>query len=72
MSGWRTGPACPRRTCVPPFARLRLRSPPWVPQLVYVGLRDIDDQERKLLRQLNIKAFTMQHVDKFGIGKVRV
>lgn len=43
-----------------------------MPQLVYVGLRDIDDQERKLLRQLNIKAFTMQHVDKFGIGKVRV
>lgn len=40
-------------------------------QLVYVGLRDIDDQERRMLRQLNIKAFTMQHVDKYGIGKVR-
>lgn len=39
-------------------------------QLTYVGLRDIDHGERRLLRSLNIKAFTMYHVDKYGIGKV--
>lgn len=39
-------------------------------RLVYIGLRDVDAGERKILRDLNIKAFTMHHVDKFGIGKV--
>lgn len=50
----------------------------WVPSkpllradsLVYIGLRDIDAGERKILKQNNIKAFSMHHVDKFGIGKV--
>jgi arginase len=39
-------------------------------QVSYVGLRDIDIGERDILRKLNIQAFTMHHVDKFGIGKV--
>ncbi|EDQ89232.1 uncharacterized protein MONBRDRAFT_37086, partial [Monosiga brevicollis MX1] len=39
-------------------------------QLVYIGLRDVDKPERDIIRQHNIKAFTMSHVDKFGIGKV--
>lgn len=38
--------------------------------LVYIGLRDIDAGERKLLKQHNIKSFTMHHIDKYGIGKV--
>lgn len=38
-------------------------------QLVYVGLRDIDSGERKLIRDLGIKAFTMQDVDRYGIGR---
>ncbi|EGD74710.1 arginase [Salpingoeca rosetta] len=38
--------------------------------LVYVGLRDLDIAERALIRSHNIKAFTMYHVDKYGIGKV--
>ncbi|EPQ29653.1 uncharacterized protein PFL1_02873 [Pseudozyma flocculosa PF-1] len=50
----------------------------WVPakpllrsdSLVYIGLRDIDAGERKILRDNNIKAFSMHHVDKYGIGKV--
>nr|APV46198.1 arginase [Ustilago esculenta] len=50
----------------------------WVPSkpllrpdsLVYIGLRDIDAGERKMLRENNIKAFSMHHVDKYGIGKV--
>eukprot|EP00043_Microstomoeca_roanoka_P000534 m.28012 g.28012 ORF g.28012 m.28012 type:complete len:384 (+) comp10365_c0_seq1:171-1322(+) len=38
--------------------------------LVYVGLRDLDFPERAIIRKHNIKAFTMYHVDKYGIGKV--
>ena len=37
---------------------------------VYVGLRDIDAEERKILRENGIKCFTMHEVDKYGIGKV--
>lgn len=50
----------------------------WVPKkpllrpdsLVYIGLRDIDSGERKILKEHNIKAYSMHHVDKYGIGKV--
>jgi arginase len=60
--------------------------------LVYIGLRDIDEGERKILREnselpfrslrvlamrsltrhipIDIKCFSMHHVDKYGIGKV--
>lgn len=48
----------------------------WVPKprldtskIVYIGLRDLDDGEKKILRDLNIKAFSMFEVDKFGISK---
>ncbi|KAJ3515740.1 hypothetical protein NLJ89_g1568 [Agrocybe chaxingu] len=39
-------------------------------RLVYIGLRDIDAGEKKILRDNNIKAFSMHEVDKYGIGKV--
>lgn len=39
-------------------------------RLVYIGLRDVDADEKKILREHNIKAFTMHEVDKYGIGKV--
>lgn len=39
-------------------------------RLVYVGLRDIDAGEKRILRENNIKVFTMHEVDKHGIGKV--
>lgn len=48
----------------------------WVPQvlktnkIVYIGLRDVDAGEKRILRQYNIPAFSMYHVDKYGIGKV--
>lgn len=38
--------------------------------LIYVGLRDIDSGERRIIRELGINAFTMQDVDQYGIGKV--
>ncbi|KAG0174008.1 Arginase, catabolizes arginine to ornithine and urea [Apophysomyces sp. BC1034] len=39
-------------------------------RLAYIGLRDIDDAEKKIIKDLNITAFSMHHVDKYGIGKV--
>uniref|UniRef100_K3WRJ8 Arginase n=1 Tax=Globisporangium ultimum (strain ATCC 200006 / CBS 805.95 / DAOM BR144) TaxID=431595 RepID=K3WRJ8_GLOUD len=38
-------------------------------QLVYIGLRDVDAGERRIIRDLGIKAFSMQEVDRYGIGK---
>ncbi|KAH6561136.1 hypothetical protein BASA50_000136 [Batrachochytrium salamandrivorans] len=39
-------------------------------RIVYIGLRDVDAGERKILKEHNIKAFSMHDVDKHGIGKV--
>jgi len=39
-------------------------------RIVYIGLRDIDDGERKILRDNHIKVFTMKDVDRHGIGNV--
>src|SRR2546422_4557023 len=39
-------------------------------RLVYIGLRDVEAGEKKILRESNIKAFSMHEVDKYGIGKV--
>ncbi|KAI9498250.1 arginase [Zychaea mexicana] len=39
-------------------------------RLVYIGLRDVDVGEKKIIKDHNIKAFSMHHVDKWGIGKV--
>jgi len=46
-------------------------TPPLRPQqLVYIGLRDVDEAERVILRDLGITCYTMQHVDRYGIGGV--
>lgn len=48
----------------------------WVPKcldysrLAYIGLRDVDAFEKKILRENNVAAFSMHHVDKFGIAAV--
>lgn len=39
-------------------------------RLVYIGLRDVEAGEKKILRENNIKAFSMHEVDRYGIGKV--
>ncbi|KAK3808162.1 MAG: hypothetical protein JOS17DRAFT_549329 [Linnemannia elongata] len=39
-------------------------------RLVYIGLRDVDAGEKKIIKQHGIKAFSMHEVDKFGIAKV--
>jgi hypothetical protein len=37
---------------------------------VYVGLRDVDKGERDLIHEHKIMAFTMSHIDRYGIGGV--
>jgi len=39
-------------------------------QIVYIGLRDVDAAERIVLKELGITCYSMQHVDKYGIGGV--
>ncbi|KAF4508436.1 hypothetical protein G6O67_004813 [Ophiocordyceps sinensis] len=41
-----------------------------VKKLVYIGLRDVDQGEKKILREHGIKAFSMFDVDRHGIGRV--
>ncbi|KAI2622047.1 arginase-like protein [Xylaria nigripes] len=39
-------------------------------KLVYIGLRDVDGGEKKILRENGIKAFSMFDIDRYGIGRV--
>jgi arginase len=39
-------------------------------RLVYIGLRDVDAGEKRILKEYNIKAFSMHEVDRYGIGQV--
>jgi arginase len=39
-------------------------------RIVYIGLRDLDAGEKRILKENGIKAFSMHEVDKYGIGKV--
>jgi arginase len=39
-------------------------------RIVYIGLRDLDLGEKRIIRNLGIRAFTMHDVDKYGIGAV--
>ena len=38
--------------------------------IVYIGLRDLDQPEKALIKELGIKAYTMYDVDRLGIGGV--
>ncbi|EGN95637.1 hypothetical protein SERLA73DRAFT_142465 [Serpula lacrymans var. lacrymans S7.3] len=53
---------------VPEFSWVKAALKP--ERLVYIGLRDLDSGEKRLLKEHNIKAFSMHEVDKYGIGKV--
>jgi arginase len=45
--------------------------PPLKPiNLVYIGLRDVDAGEKQLIKDLNIRAYTMRDIDENGIAKV--
>nr|ADA68869.1 arginase [Sinohyriopsis cumingii] len=38
--------------------------------IAYIGLRDVDAGERKIIEKFGITAFSMQEVDKYGINEV--
>ena len=39
-------------------------------KLVYIGLRDVDPGEKAILREHGIRAFSMNDIDRHGIGRV--
>lgn len=39
-------------------------------QLVLVGIRSIDPEERELMKKWGVQVFTMTEIDRFGIGEV--
>lgn len=53
-----------------PFGWLKDEHRVSVKKLVYIGLRDVDRGEKKILREHGIKAFSMHDIDRHGIGKV--
>lgn len=38
--------------------------------IVFIAIRDLDDQEREMLKRENVHVFTMFEIDKYGIGEV--
>jgi arginase len=38
--------------------------------VVLIGIRDVDDNERKIIRESGIRAYTMRDVDERGIGPI--
>ncbi len=53
---------------IPEFAWVKPQLKP--NKIVYIGLRDVDAREKRILKENGIKAFSMHEVDKYGIGKV--
>jgi arginase len=39
-------------------------------RMVFIGLRDVDEGEKRVIRELGVKAFTMADVDRLGMSKV--
>lgn len=48
----------------------------WVPKnlrpnkIAYIGLRDVDPDEKQIIRKLGISAFSMYHIDRYGMNAV--
>merc|ERR1719318_510584 len=54
-----------------PHPELKWLKPQLLPsRLVYIGLRDVEEEEKNILQNLNIAAFYMSDVDALGIAKV--
>ena len=39
-------------------------------RIVFIGLRDVDDGEKRAIRELGVRAFTMSDIDRIGMAKV--
>lgn len=53
-----------------PFAWIEDSMTVSLAKIVYIGLRDVDRGEKKILRENGIKAFSMHDIDRHGIGRV--
>lgn len=65
----------PSTETVPEFSWLTDKTNSSIPRLqansiVFIGLRDVDPGEKKILKENGITAFSMHEVDKYGIGEV--
>jgi arginase len=38
--------------------------------IVYIGIRSVDDDERRILKELGIRVYTMKDIDKRGLGEI--
>lgn len=38
--------------------------------IVFIGIRSVDDDERKILKDLGIRVYTMKDIDKRGLGEI--
>jgi arginase len=39
-------------------------------RMVFIGLRDVDDGEKRAIRELGVRAFTMSDIDRIGMARV--
>jgi arginase len=39
-------------------------------RIVFIGLRDVDDGEKRIINDLGVKAFTMSDIDRLGMSRV--
>ena len=39
-------------------------------RVVFIGLRDVDDGEKRIIKELGVKAFTMSDIDRLGMSRV--
>jgi len=39
-------------------------------RMVFIGLRDVDEGEKRLIKELGVKAFTMSDIDRLGMSRV--
>ncbi|KAJ3761226.1 Ureohydrolase [Lentinula raphanica] len=65
FSSFKPGPSPSSQT---PFAWIKPVLKP--SSIVYIGLRDVDAGEKRILKENGIKAFSMHDVDRYGIGRV--
>ena len=60
------------RNTIPGFEWMQSESIPLLrpDRIAYIGLRDLDWGEKQIIKNLNLKAFTMKDVDHLGIAEV--
>ena len=66
LLGWFTKKAHPRFDWIQEY----LEDPLPENRLAYIGLRDVDEGERELLRRSNILVYSMTEVERFGIAHI--